>query len=263
MSPEPKPTATLTELERILVAAASRRYAPRRFRRRYSVPAALFAALAVTGGALAATGVLSGDGPEIERGATANGPYAIRIKPNSPGNHSGPVCLQLQWKDIPPGYRCGYPPSSERPFGLVVADATPVGENPGPVSQRVIYGIVSDEVERVSVLGSEVGETGTQAISRQRLPGRYFSIVVPNEGMIELVGYDASGEEVGRIGSLTEPAQRTEDGIIPAPGDPAVFAPTATPPRDVSYNGRQIKMRRAAQLGLDCAITLEEVRCFD
>jgi hypothetical protein len=56
MSPEPMLDATLPELERLLCNAASRRFAPRRSRRRWGVPVALFATLAVGAVAMAASG---------------------------------------------------------------------------------------------------------------------------------------------------------------------------------------------------------------
>lgn len=266
MTPEPKPIATLPELEWLLSDAAARRFAPRTRRRPWALPLA-FAALLVAGGiATAATGVLGG-GAEIETGATSSGPYAIRIKPANHYPPSGPICLQLQYTGLRPAYKCGYAPSAERPFGLVVADATPAANDPEAVPpERVIYGLASEETVRVQVLGvagADATEAITDTVIRPGLPGRYFSIVVPNQGRIELVGYDESGGEVGRAGSLTAPAQRTADGLIPAPGDPAVFAPTATPASVYSYRGEDIDPKRAQELGLVCVEDLAEVRCYD
>jgi hypothetical protein len=230
MSSQPKLEATLPALERALMHAAAARYPSRRPRARLGAPIALFVTLAVAGGAVAATGILAGE-KQIETGSSASGPYAIGVKSAGPGTHAGQLCLQLEYVGQPPGYKCGSIPGPQRPFGLVVADARPPASDPdGPPSERVIYGLVSQDVDRVTALGSEAGERGTQAASRDGLPGRYFSIVVPNEGRIELIGYDSSGNEVGRVGSLSAPARRTEEGLIPAPGDPAVFAPTAKAP---------------------------------
>lgn len=266
MTPEPKPSPTLPELERLLSDAARRRFAPRSNRRGWAFPIA-FAALVAAGGiAAAATGVFGG-GAEIETGATSSGAYAIRIKPSKPSPHTGPVCLQLQYAELRPAYKCGYAPSEERPFGLVVADATPAVNDPEAVpAERVIYGLASEEIVRVGVLGvpgADSGQAITDTVPRPGLPGRYFSIVVPNEGRIELVGWDEPGAEVGRAGSLTEPERRTADGLIPAPGDPAVFAPTATPASVYSYRGEDIDPKQAQDLGLVCVEDLAEVRCYD
>jgi len=266
MTPEPKPSATLPELERLLSDTARRRFAPAGKRRRWGLPVA-FAVLVGAGGiAAAATGVFGG-GAEVETGSTSSGEYAIRIKPAKPSPHTGPVCLQLQYADLRPAYKCGYAPSEKRPFGLVVADVTPAASNPEAVpAERVIYGLASDEIVRVQVLGvpgAHAEDAITDTVLRPGLPGRYFSIVVPNEGRIELVGYDESGGEVGRAGSLTEPERETADGLIPAPGDPAVFAPTATPASVYIYRGEEIDPKEAQALGLICVEDLAEVRCYD
>lgn len=98
---------------------------------------------------------------------------------------------------------------------------------------------------------------------RDGLPGRYFSIVVPNEGRIELIGYDGSGHEVGRVGSLDEPARRTDEGLIPALGDPAVFGPTAPPVSVYTYRGGRISSERVQELGLACVEDPPVARCYD
>ena len=266
MTTEPKLSGTLPELERLLSEAARRRFAPSSRARRWALPLA-FAALIGAGGIAAATTGVFGGGAEIETGATSSGTYAIRIKPSKPSPHTGPVCLQLQYANLRPAYKCGYAPSEERPFGLVVADATPAASDPEAVpAERVIYGLASEEIMRVGVLGvpgADSGEAITDTVLRPGLPGRYFSIVVPNQGRVEVVGYDDSGGEVGRAGSLTEPARRTAEGLTPAPGDPAVFAPTATPASVYSYRGEEIDPQRAQDLGLVCVEDLAEVRCYD
>ncbi|HVY77911.1 MAG TPA: hypothetical protein VG898_05345 [Solirubrobacterales bacterium] len=67
--------------------------------------------------------------------------------------------------------------------------------------------------------------------AKQGLPGRFFVVLVPHLGRIEVVGYDATGRERARIGSLAKPSHPPmSHAEAVAQGDPAGFAPTAAPP---------------------------------
>jgi hypothetical protein len=134
--------------------------------------------------------------------------------------------LQLRYEDRGPLYGCGDQPSEARPFGLVVADSLDEGSR-----ERVIYGLVSSDIARVSVLGGGGEHTDVVTEVKEGLPGRFFAVVVPHLGRIALVGYDASGQPRGRIGSLARPAHPPHSyAEAVAQGDPAGFAPAAPLP---------------------------------
>ncbi len=138
---EVQPTV-LPELEQLLVRAARRRAARRLPRRRWVLAVAV-GALVLAAAAAAATGVL-----DITSGRTAHGTFTVQ-RASIPGSeHGGPICLQLRYDGRDPSYGCGEPPSAGKPFGLLVADPLAEGS-----PERVVYGLVADDVARVAVLG--------------------------------------------------------------------------------------------------------------
>jgi hypothetical protein len=258
--------ATLPELEALLVAAATPRVAKRLpIRHRLGMPLAFAGLLATAGITAASAGVFGGGGPAIDSGTTptgdyASGSYVIRIKPDSSrAHHGGPICLQLQFAGSRPAYGCGSAPTAAEPFGLVIAD----GLSEGAV-ERVIYGLVADDITRVSALGEGSQHYDAETVAKHGLPGRYFSLTAPNEGRIELVGFDASGAEVARIGSRATPDHPplSHDEAV-AQGDPAGFAPTAVPASSFEYRGESIEPSKADELGLVCVDSLQTVYCYD
>jgi hypothetical protein len=136
--------------------------------------------------------------------------------------------------------------------------------------ERLIYGLVSEEISSVGVLGEGTQQTIAETKRKPGLPGRYFSILTPsegapgapNDGRIELVGYSASGSEVARIGSREEPPHKplSRSQAINQ-GDPAGFAPTSKPPSRYVYQGREITPAEADALHLECVAYAREVRC--
>ncbi len=266
-SAHPTGDATLPELEALLVAAAGSMPAKRLpIRQRLGMPLAFAGLLATAGVAAAAAGVFGGgSGPAIDRGATpsgdyASGSYVIRVRPDSAHtNRGGPICLQLQFAGSRPAYGCGSAPTQAEPFGLVVVD----GQSEGAV-ERVIYGLVADDVARVSALGEGTQHYDAATVVKRGLPGRYFSLTAPNEGRIELVGFNSSGAEVARIGSRTTPDHEplSHDEAV-AQGDPSGFAPTAVPASSFVYRGQSIEPSKADRLGLVCVDSIQTVYCYD
>ncbi len=218
--------AILPELEYQLIRAARRQAAPRFGRRRWILATAAVA-LALAGGSAAATGVL-----HIADGDTSKGAFSIESRPVpaiGPGEPSrGSICLQLSYDERDASYGCGDKPTAARPFGLLVADS--VADSAKDESrERVIYGLVTSDIERISVLGKRPISAATEF--KKGLPGRFFVALVPHLGRIEVVGYDAAGHERARIGSLAQPAHPPlSHAEAVAQGDPAGFAPTFAPP---------------------------------
>jgi hypothetical protein len=218
--------AVLPELEHLLIRAARRQTAPRFGRRRWSLAMAGIV-LALAGGAAAATGVL-----HIADGRTSKGTFSIESRPvpvTDPGEPSrGSVCLQLSYDERGASYGCGDTPTTATPFGLLVVDS--VAESPEDESrEQVIYGLVTSDIERISVLGKRPISTVTEF--KEGLPGRFFVVLVPHLGRIEVVGYDAAGHERARIGSLAPPSHPPlSHAEAVAQGDPAAFAPAFAPP---------------------------------
>jgi hypothetical protein len=247
----------LPELEQLLVRAAQRRAAPRFGRRRWILAAAA-AALVLAGGAVAATGVL-----HIVDGRTSHGSFSVESRavpasaPDEPSR--GSVCLQLRYENFGPSYGCGNPPARAEPFGLVVADSLQEGSR-----ERVIYGLVSSDIARVSVLGLGGEHTNVGTLVKEGLPGRFFAVVVPHLGRIALVGYDRAGEVRARIGNLARPAHPPlSHAEAVAQGDPAGFAPTVAPSSSYTYKGKSITEAEATQFELACVQGRREFRCFD
>lgn len=211
----------LPDLEHLLIRVARRRVGSRLSRHRW-VLATAASALVLAGGAAAATGVF-----HIADGHTSKGTFSIesRLVPaGGPGEPSrGSVCLQLKYDERGTSYGCGDRPTATKPFGVLIADSLEEGSR-----ERVIYGLVASDIARVSVIGEEPVNAASEV--KQGLPGRFFAVLVPHLGRIEVVGYDAAGNELARIGSLAEPSHppRSHDEAV-AQGDPAGFAPTAAP----------------------------------
>lgn len=248
---------TLPQLERLLVDAARRRATPRFRRPRWVLGLAAGSLIMVGGAAAAATGVI-----HISDGRSAAGEYSIDRRPSSSdapsGSDTSSICLQLRYNEGGAAYGCGERPTTAKPFGLVIADALDGSR------ERVIYGLVSSEITRVSALG--VGDLHTDAATREssNLPGRFFSMTTANRGRIELVGYDAAGQERARIGSRARPdhSPRSHDEAV-AQGDLAGFAPAIAMATSFSYGGSSITPGEAAKRGLSCTQNRKEVRCYD
>jgi hypothetical protein len=247
----------LPELERLLLRAAKRRATRQLGGGRRWLLGIAAGSLVVAGGAAAATDVL-----HISSGTTSEGNYSIERRPPSPdaagSQPAGSVCLQLRSNGDAPAFGCGDRPTAARPFGIVIADSVNASRD------RVIYGLVSSDISRVSVLGDGDRHTDTATRMEPSLPGRFFSVVVPNRGRIELVGYDDRGREQARIGSRERPDHppRSHDDAV-AQGDPAGFAPAVAMPTSFRYRGGTITPTEAARRGLSCAQDRQEVRCYD
>lgn len=254
--PPPQPPV-LPELEQLLVRAARRQVAPRLGRRRW-VLAAAAAALVLAAGAAAATGVF-----HVATGQTSKGSFSVESRPvpaSGPGEPPrGSVCLQLRYDGGDPSYGCGDRPTATKPFGLLVADSLEEGSR-----ERVVYGLVSSDIAGVSVLGEGGRRTDAGTAAKEGLPGRFFAVVVPHLGRIEVVGYDSAGEERARIGSLASPAHPPlSHAEAVAQGDPAGFAPTAVPPSTYTYEGKSTTEAEATRKELACLEGREVVRCYD
>ena len=242
----------LPELEQLLVRAARRRAAPRLGRRRWVLAVAV-GALALAAAAAAATGVL-----RIASGTTAHGTFSVERATLEGEGRSGSICLQLRYNGRGPSYGCGEAPTAEKPFGLVVADRLEEG-----FRERVIYGLVGGDVARVAALGKGGERTDTATERKDGLPGRFFAVVVPHLGRIELVGYDSTGKEVARIGSLAQPAHPPHSKAeAVAQGDPAGFAPTMPLSTHFVFEGHSISEAEATGRGLACIQGREVNRCY-
>ena len=247
--------AVLPELEHLLVRAARRRAAPRFGRRRWVLAIAVASLLLVVAAAGAATGVF-----KIAGGSTSGGPYVIESGNASPADQegSGRVCLQLSFDARGSAYGCGEKPSTEKPFGLVIAD--PLGGE----SERVVYGLVSDGMRKVSVLGGGGSRVEATTQPKAELPGRFFSVVAPNDARIELVGYGADGKEIARLGDLDEPSKPPlSKAQAMAQGDPAGFAPGVAPASSYDYKGEEVGPGVATRLELVCLQGRERIHCYD
>ncbi|MEV4419130.1 hypothetical protein AB0L40_04035 [Patulibacter sp. NPDC049589] len=213
----------------------------------------------LAGGGAAASGVL-----HLDEGTTPGRDYVIdRTSPPAAvagePERAGSICLQLAERHGGGvAYGCGDRPTRDRRFGVVIADAGDASR------ERVIYGLVADDVRTVSVLGAGTAHTDGRTTVKRGLPGRYFRVVVPNRGRIEVVGLDAEGAEIARIGSRatpTRPATSREEAR--AQGALAGFAPAVAMPGSFVYRGGTIAPAEAARRGLVCDQDRSEVRCFD
>ena len=168
----------------------------------------------------------------------------------APGVRQGgsSVCLQLRYNGRGPSYGCGEAPTAAQPFGLVVADRLEEGSR-----ERVIYGLAGGDIARVAALGKGGEHTDAATEPKDGLPGRFFAVVVPHLGRIELVGYDSAGKEVARIGSLARPAHPPHSKAeAVAQGDPAGFAPTIPISSHFVFEGHDISEAEATRRGLAC-----------
>ena len=249
-------TSTLPELEHLLIRAARRRAAPSFGRRRWVLATAATVLLLVAGAAAAATDMF-----QIAAGTTSNGAFSIesRVVPSKGSEeHQGSICLQLRFEERGAAYGCGARPTAAKPFGLVIADPLNNGD------ERVVYGLVSNDISRVSVRGGGGSQIYAVTAEKAGLPGRFFSVVAPNDGRIELVGYSADGEERARLGNREAPADpplsRAE---AMAQGDPAGFAPGFAAPNAYVYRGESISPAEATRLELACLQGREIFRCYD
>jgi hypothetical protein len=242
----------LPELEQLLVRAARWRAAPRLGRRRW-VFAVAVGALVLAAAAAAATGVI-----RIASGTTAGGTFSVE-RATLPGEaHAGSICLQLRYNGRGPSYGCGEAPTAAKPFGLVIADQLEEGSR-----ERVIYGLVGGEVARVSALGEGGERTDAATEPKEGLPGRFFAVVVPHLGRIELVGYDSAGKQVALIGSLAEPAHPPHSKAeAVAQGDPAGFAPTVPNSSHFVFQGHGISEAEVTRRDLACLEGREVNRCY-
>jgi hypothetical protein len=242
---------TLPELEGLLLRAAHARTARRHAWQRRAGAAGAFLALALTGGAVAtATGVL-----HLADGTTPEGITYTIDRQDGPGV----VCLQLEFRDGgAPAYGCGSRPTAKDPFGVVIVDSLNVA------GHRVVYGLVTADIARVSVLGKGDAHTDGATVAKPSLPGRFFSITAPRGSRVELVGYDRAGHERARIGSRRRPDHpaRTREEAR-AQGDLSGFAPTVAAPDTFTYRNRPITPDAAAKRGLACEQDRHGVRCFD
>jgi hypothetical protein len=248
-------TSTLPELEHLLIRAARRRAAPNSGRRRLVLATAAATLLLVAGAAAAATDMFQ------IAGKASNGTFNIesRVVPsNGSEEHQDSICLQLRFEERGAAYGCGVRPTAAKPFGLVIADPLNNGD------ERVIYGLVSSDISRVSVRGGGGSQIDAVTGEKAELPGRFFYVVAPNDGRIELVGYNADGEERARLGNLESPADpplsRAE---AMAQGDPAGFAPGFAPPSAYVYRGESISPAKATRLKLVCSQGREIFHCYD
>lgn len=242
----------LPELEQLLVRAARRRAAPRLGRSRWVLAVAV-GALVLAAAAAAAAGVL-----RIAGGTTAHGTFSVERATPTGEARSGSICLQLRYDGRGPTFGCGKAPTAATPFGLVVADRLEEGSR-----ERVIYGLVGGDIARVAALGRGGEHTDTATERKDGLPGRFFAVVVPHLGRIELIGYDAAGREVARIGSLARPAHPPHSKAeAVAQGDPAGFAPTIPNSIQFVFQGHGISEAEATRLGLVCVQGREANRCY-
>jgi len=247
--------AVLPELEHLLVRAARRRAVPRLRQRRWILAAAAIGALLLAAAAAAATSVI------LARGETDGGTFTIEARRVPVPERNGPsssICLQLTFSGRGSAYGCGSQPRPARPFGLVIADPLDGGDD------RVVYGLVSEAVKQVGVLGGDGGEVEAETVANRDLWGRFFYAVAPNGGPLQLVGYGADGQIIARLGNFAPaPAPPKSRAEARAQGDPAGFAPTVAPPKTYVYRGRQITSALVVRKGLACMQGQAELRCFD
>jgi hypothetical protein len=240
--------STLPDLERELLLAARRAAASRWPWRRAG-------ALALTGAALLAAGAgAATQFGNIDEGATASGRYQIARA----ADESGGICLNLRFEGHRPAYGCSDRPDAQHPFGLVVVESSEQS------NERIIYGLAAAQVARVDVLGD--GDERTPAIPRQAedLPGRFFSVTVPDRGRIELVAYDAADRELARLGSRAEPTAPAHSlAELRAQGNPIGFAAGVATADAVEYRGRSLTPDEATRRELTCAHNQDVVRCYD
>jgi hypothetical protein len=245
--------AVLPELEHLLVRAARRRAAPRANRRRWILAVAAAGMLLAGGAAAAATHVF------LASGETAGGTFTIESKRVPVGRAApGSICLQLRFSGRGTAYGCGSRPSRSQPFGLVIADPLDGGD------ERVVYGLVSEAVARVKLRSAVDSEIEAVTEPNEELWGRFFSMVAPNDGTLQLIGYGAGGQilaRLGRIGSTSAPLRSKAEAV--RRGDPAGFAPGVSAPQSYMYKGELIDPALSGRLGLACLQERAVFRCYD
>jgi hypothetical protein len=252
VSEHPVQPSTLPQLEQLLVRAARRGIAPRLGRRRWALAVAA-ASLLLAAAAAAATDVF-----ELAGGETDGGRFSVSRVTPSTGPSQGSICLQLTFSGRGSAYGCGPRPTAAKPFGLVIADPLDNGD------ERVVYGLVASAISRVEVRGGAGSEAEATTGERGGLPGRFFALVAPSDGRLELIGYDADGQEVARLGSTeASPSPPLSKAEAIEQGDPAGFAPAVEAPEDYVYRGEQIEPGAAARMGLACLQEQAVMRCYD
>jgi hypothetical protein len=256
LDPRPPRPAVLPALEQLLVRAARRGADPRRRHRRRWLLAAAAAALTLSAGAGAATGLLP-----IAEGETDRGSYTVeRLSTPHAGTEpsAGKVCLQLRLEGRGPSYGCGDAP----PCRTRSAYSWPIRWRKGP-GNAWSTGWVSDEIAIISVLGKGGQQTNAATEPQAGLPGRFFAVITPHLGRIEVVGYDEAGRERAHIGNRAHPdhSPRSKAEAM-AQGDPAGFAPTVSAPSTYLYRGENITEAEAMRMQLAC-LERTRFRCFD
>lgn len=251
-------TALLPELEQALVRAARRRRVRGLPRRRLMLAVAI-GIVALGAGVATATRVF-----DVTSGKTAEGTFTVeRRAPSSVGGGepAGSICLQLTYSGAGVGgttsYGCGPKPTPARPFGIVIVDYLAEG-----LHEEVAYGLVADGVARVAVLGSGGRHTYAATEVKDGLPGRFFAVVVPHRGRVELVGYASDGRVVARIGRLSGTVDAHSKEEARAEGLQAGFAPTIEFPQEILFEGRRISSAELRRLRPSCAIGRTVAICF-
>jgi hypothetical protein len=248
----------LPGLEQALVRAARARRAHRLPRRRWALAVAL-GLVVLAAGVATATGVL-----DVTSGKTAHGTFTVKRRALSAVEGevpAGSICLELTYRGdglrAGTSYGCGRAPSPARPFGLVTVDYLAEG-----LHEEVAYGLVAGGITRVAVLGPGGRHTYADTEAKEDLPGRFFAVVVPHRGQVELVGYGSDGRVRARIGSLAPPDHppRSKEEAVEQ-GEQMGFAPTLTQPR-LYLEGQPIDSAEVRRLKLDCAFGRTVGICF-
>jgi hypothetical protein len=128
--------------------------------------------------------------------------------------------------------------------------------------EEVAYGLVADGVARVAVLGSGGRHTYATTEAKDGLPGRFFAVVVPHRGRVELVAYASDGRVVARVGSLSGPVDAHSKEEARAEGLQAGFAPTIESPQEIIFEGRRISGAELRRLRPSCAFGRTVAICF-
>jgi hypothetical protein len=223
------------------------------------MPAIAIAIVALGAGVATATRVF-----DVTSGETADGTFTVeRRAPSSVGGGepAGSICLQLTYSGAGVGgttsYGCGPKPTAARPFGIVIVDYLAEG-----LHEEVAYGLVADGVARVAVLGPGGRHTYAGTEVKDGLPGRFFAVVVPHRGRVELVGYAPDGRVVARIGKLSGTVEAHSKEEARAEGLQAGFAPTIGFPQEILFEGHRISSAELRRLRPSCAIGRTVAICF-
>lgn len=244
----------LPNLEHLLVRAARQRSTPRLQRRRWVMAAAAISVVLAGCAAAAVTQVFLATG-EVDGGTFTV--EVVRVSEPDGDDAEGSVCLKLTFSGRGSAYGCGSEPSGARPFGLVIADPLDGGE------RRVVYGLVVEKIARVRVI-SPHGTAEAATESNEELQGRFFSIVAPAGGALQLIGLANDGKLIASLGD-SDPASTPPRSKAEAreQGDLAGFAPAVAPPDTYIYRGEVIPASVAIRRGLACVQEWSTFRCYD